>query len=67
MGNANRATKDRSTDESAVDLNAQSRLARIRALSALTKAARDDALELGLKFEAYLLDMAVIALSEVKR
>ncbi len=42
--------KDRTTD--------------IKAISALAKTARDDALKIGLKFEAYLLDMAFIALSE---
>jgi len=67
MGNANTATIDRSTDESAVDQHAQNRLARIRAIAALTKTARDDALELDLKFEAYLLEMAALALSEVKK
>jgi len=67
MGNANMATIDRSTDGSAVDDHAQNRLAQIRAIAALTKTARDDALELDLKFEAYLLDMAVVALSEIKK
>ena len=41
-----------------------SRASKIRAIVALTKSAREDTLRLDLKFEAYLLDMAVIALSE---
>ena len=36
----------------------------IRAILAMTRTARQDALALDLKFEAYLLDMACIALSE---
>ena len=36
----------------------------ISALLAMTRAARDDAARLGLKFEAYLLDMAALALFE---
>ena len=67
MENANPATIDRSTDESAVDQHAQNRLAKIRAIEASTEKARQDALELDLKFEAYLLEMAALALSEVKR
>ena len=38
--------------------------ARIRTITALAKSARDDALRIGLKFEAYLLDTAVISLRE---
>lgn len=67
MGYANTATLDRSTDESATDSQDQDRLARIRKIEALTMAARDDALELNLEFEAYLLEMAALALSEVKK
>ena len=40
------------------------RTSKIRIIEAMAKTARDDALELDLKFEAYLLDMAMIALSE---
>ena len=40
------------------------RLTRMRAIIAMTRTAREDALELGLKFEAYLLNMSLIALSE---
>lgn len=36
----------------------------ILALSAMAGAIRDDAIKLGLKFEGYLLDMAVTALHE---
>ena len=36
----------------------------IQAILGLTRLARDDVAKLGLKFEAYLLDMAVTALSE---
>ncbi|NNE24552.1 MAG: hypothetical protein HKN11_18280 [Rhizobiales bacterium] len=42
----------------------QNTTAEIEAIAAMTKAARGDAARLGLKFEAYLLDMAVTALSE---
>jgi len=38
--------------------------AKIKATTAMAITARDDAVKLGLKFEAYLLDMAVSALSE---
>lgn len=38
--------------------------ARLRTIIAMARTARDDAVELDLEFEAYLLDMAVIALSE---
>ena len=40
--------------------------AEIKAITAMARTARDDALNHGLKFEAYLLDMAVHALSEHK-
>ena len=40
------------------------RVAEIKAITAMAKTARDDTDGLGLKFEAYLLDMAVSALSE---
>lgn len=36
--------------------------AKIKATTAMAITARDDAVKLGLKFEAYLLDMAVSAL-----
>mgnify|MGYP001815375258 CR=1 FL=1 len=36
----------------------------IHAILAMTRTARQDALDLNLKFEAYLLEMACIALSE---
>ncbi len=60
--------QDGQTDTVLVDLSAHdtdvSRASEIRAIARLAKSARADALRLGLKFEAYLLDMAVIALSE---
>ena len=40
------------------------RKANIQLLSRMTTTARDDALGLDLKFEAYLLDMALIAINE---
>ena len=40
------------------------RLTEIGAILGMTQTARDNALRLDLKFEAYLLDMAAIALSE---
>ncbi len=46
------------------DGNELHRSAEIRAILAMSRTARDDAAKLGLKFEAYLLDMAVVALSE---
>lgn len=45
-------------------VNSNGQLDEIGAILAMTKTAKDDARELGLSFEAYLLDMAVIALSE---
>ena len=44
--------------------HANFRQADIRGIIEIVKAARNDAIELDLKFEAYLLDMAAIALSE---
>jgi len=44
--------------------DATRRLTKIKAITAMARTARDDAVELELKFEAYLLDMAVLALSE---
>lgn len=38
--------------------------AEIQATTAMVRTARDNAVGLGLKFEAYLLDMAVSALTE---
>ncbi len=46
------------------EFDPESRCSKIRAVVAIAKSARDDATQLDLKFEAYLLDMAVIALSE---
>lgn len=46
------------------DADVMTRESRICAVLAMTRAARQDALDLDLKFEAYLLDMACIALSE---
>ncbi len=46
----------------AVDLS--DRLTQMRAIISMTRTAREDALELDLKFEAYLLNMSLIALSE---
>lgn len=43
---------------------AEERLDEIRAILAMTRTSRDNALDLGLKFEAYLLDMACVALAE---
>lgn len=41
-----------------------SRAADLRGIVAMATIARDDALRLGLRFEAYLLDMAILSLSE---
>ena len=40
------------------------RMSDLRAILELTSTARDNAVRLGLKFEAYLLDMSSVALSE---
>jgi len=46
------------------DADVDVRKSEIGAILAMTRTARQDALDLDLKFEAYLLDMACIALSE---
>ncbi len=40
------------------------RVAEIKAMYAMVRTARDDAIRLELKFEAYLLEIAMLALSE---
>ena len=54
-------------DLSVVDFYPENRMSNIRAIATLVNSAKDDALAHGLKFEAYLLDMAVIALLEQSR
>ncbi|NNE20968.1 MAG: hypothetical protein HKN11_00010, partial [Rhizobiales bacterium] len=46
------------------DADVAKRKSEIGAILAMTRTAREDALDLDLSFEAYLLDMACIALSE---
>lgn len=47
-----------------VEDSGTNRIAEIKAICEMVRTARDDAIGLDLKFEAYLLDMAVLALSE---
>ena len=66
LKNTNKKVRDEDNLEqiSGTVIAYNTREARVRALAIMTRAARDDALGLNLKFEAYLLDMAFIALSE---